>query len=81
LFTAEVNVTLKESILDPQGKTVAQAIHSLGYETISEVRMGKYITFSLNEPSREKAEQKTREICEKLLVNPVMEKYSFVVKS
>jgi phosphoribosylformylglycinamidine synthase subunit PurS len=80
VFHSKVNVTLKKSILDPQGKAVEQGIHSLGYESINNVRIGKYIEMDLETDSREEAERITREISEKLLANLVMESYSFTVE-
>jgi phosphoribosylformylglycinamidine synthase len=73
-------VTLKKSILDPQGKAVEHGIHSLGYESVSNVRIGKYIEMEVETDSREEAESMTKEISDKLLANLVMESYSFEVE-
>jgi phosphoribosylformylglycinamidine synthase len=75
-----VFVTLKKSILDPQGKAVEQGIHSLGFESVSDVRIGKYIEMEIDTDSRDEAERMTREISEKLLANLVMESYSFTTE-
>jgi phosphoribosylformylglycinamidine synthase subunit PurS len=80
VFHSKVYVTLKKSILDPQGKAVEQGIHSLGYETVNNVRIGKYIEMDLDAGTREDAERITKEISEKLLANLVMESYSFSVE-
>jgi phosphoribosylformylglycinamidine synthase PurS subunit len=80
VFHSKVYVTLKKSILDPQGKAVEHGIHSLGYESVSNVRIGKYIEMEVETDSREKAESMTKEISEKLLANLVMEGYSFEVE-
>jgi phosphoribosylformylglycinamidine synthase PurS subunit len=79
VFHSKVTVTLKKSILDPQGKAVEQGIHSLGYSSVSEVRIGKYIEMNVDTDSREEAERTTREISDKLLANLVMESFSFTV--
>ena len=80
MFHSKVYVTLKKSILDPQGKAVEQGIHSLGYESIGNVRIGKYIEMDIETDSREEAERMTREISEKLLANLVMEGFTFTTE-
>jgi phosphoribosylformylglycinamidine synthase len=77
VFHSKVFVTLKKSILDPQGKAVEHGIHSLGYKSVNNVRIGKYIEMDVDTDSREEAERLTREISDKLLANLVMEIYSF----
>jgi len=76
VFHSKVIVTLKKSILDPQGKAVEQGIHSLGFDAVSDVRIGKYIEMNIDTNSREDAERMTTEISDKLLANLVMESYS-----
>ncbi len=80
MFTARIQITLRPSILDPQGKAVHQATHNLGYSAVSDVRMGKYAEVSLDAGSREQAEAMTRELCEKVFTNPVMEDYAFTLE-
>jgi len=72
---ARVFVTLKPSVFDPQGKTIADALHSLGYARVDAVRQGKY--FELDLATAEAAEAKTlaAEVADKLLANPVIESY------
>ena len=72
---AKVYVTLKPSILDPQGKTIAHALHTMGYDAITEVRQGKYFEMSLVASSREEAESQVREIANRVLSNPVIETF------
>lgn len=81
MFTARIKITLRPSILDPQGKAVEHAISSLGVPAVKDVRIGKYIVLTVNEPSEEQARAATEEICQKLLANPVMEDYSFELES
>ncbi|MBN1687808.1 MAG: phosphoribosylformylglycinamidine synthase subunit PurS [Candidatus Omnitrophica bacterium] len=78
-YQAQVNVTLKKSVLDPQGKTVLHALHSLGFEETRDVRVGKYFEVKVEASDVKKAEEKIRKMCEKLLINPVIEQYSFKV--
>jgi phosphoribosylformylglycinamidine synthase len=79
-FLAKVYVTLKEGVLDPQGVAVANSLHTLGYEEVEEVRVGKFTTVSLEAPSLEVAREKVDEMCDKLLANPVIEEYNFEIE-
>ncbi len=81
MFHSKVVVTLKKSILDPQGKAVEQGIHSLGFDAVSDVRIGKYIEMNIDTNSQENAERITKDISDKLLANLVMEGYSFNTES
>lgn len=81
MFHSKVVVTLRKSILDPQGKAVEQGIHSLGYQAVGSVRMGKYVEFDLDVETKSEAEQIVREISTKLLSNPVMEDYTFTLET
>ena len=77
---AKIFVSLKEGVLDPQGKAVERSLHSLGYKEVTGVRMGKYLEVSLEARSREEAARRIREMCEKLLANPVIEDYRFEIE-
>ena len=74
---AKVYVTLKKSVLDPQGKAVQHALSTLGFSEVKDVRMGKYIELDLGAADRTQAEAKIRSMCEKLLANTVIEEYRF----
>jgi phosphoribosylformylglycinamidine synthase PurS subunit len=76
-YTAKIKVTLRQSILDVQGKAVEHALNNLGYRTVESARIGKYIEVTINENELLQAERICNEICQKLLSNPVMENYSF----
>jgi phosphoribosylformylglycinamidine synthase PurS subunit len=80
LFKAEIKITLRKSILDPQGKTVEHSILSLGYNNIKNTRIGKYIELTIDAADKQEAKKITDEICKKILANPVMEDYSFELK-
>ena len=77
-YIAEINVMPLRELLDPQGKAVEQSLHNLGFQS-SNVRIGKHITLKIEAGSKEDATQKVEEACKKLLHNPVMEYYEFVV--
>ena len=74
---AKVYITLKEGVLDPQGKTVGNALENLGFKNVSNVRIGKYVELELNTPTKTRAKEEVREMCEKLLANTVIESYRF----
>ncbi len=71
---------MRQSILDPQGKAVEHAAHSLGYERVRNVRIGKFVELNVDAASKEEAEKITKEVSEKLLANPVMEDFSFTIE-
>lgn len=79
MFRAEVTVTLRPAILDVQGKTVENALHSLGYIGTGHVRIGKYITLDIDVANVGDARRIATEVSERLLSNPVIEDYSVVV--
>ena len=70
---AKVYVTLKPSILDPQGKTIAQALHTLGYDAIADVRQGKFFELDIEADSPDDARGTVSEVAERVLANPVIE--------
>ena len=72
---ARVFVTLKPSVFDPQGTTVAEALHTLGYAAVKDVRQGKYFELELASGSPEQARALAAEVADKLLANPVIETY------
>ena len=72
---ANVYVTLKREVLDPQGDAVRRALASLGFEEVRSARVGKLIELELDASDRSTAERELREMCEKLLANPVIEDF------
>jgi phosphoribosylformylglycinamidine synthase len=70
---AVVCVTLKPDVLDPQGRAIQRACATLGWDGVADVRQGKYFEIELRAADRAAAERMTRELCEKLLANPVIE--------
>ena len=73
VYVARIRVTLRKSILDPQGKAVEHAVSTLGFAGVTGVRMGKYIELQVDRENDAEARRVTEEICKKLLANPVME--------
>ena len=78
---AQVKITLKKSVLDPQGQTIQKALHSLGKTSIADVRVGKYIEMNIDENDRGKVDELLEEICQKLLANLVIEEYKYEIIS
>ena len=72
----QVIIRLKEGVLDPQGEAVSNALNSMGYDTVTAVRQGKLIDLDLQDTDSAQAEIKVKEMCEKLLANPVIESYA-----
>ena len=72
---ARVFVTLKPSVFDPQGHTIVEALHSLGYNGIGDVRQGKYFELDLDVPSKTEAEKLVAEVADRVLANPVIESF------
>jgi len=78
---ARVFVTLKNGVLDPQGKAIGHALNNLGFGSVGDVRQGKLIELELNEKNEEAARASLKEMCEKLLANTVIEKYEIEIRS
>lgn len=78
-FTAEVKVMLKEGISDPQGQTIERALPALGYEGVSEVRVGKRIELKLDAGDIDEARAKVEDMCNRLLANTVIESFEVEV--
>ena len=78
-MTAVVNVFLKDGVLDPQGKAAHHALDSLGFEGVSDVRIGKQIIIQLDTEDKAKAEAEVKEMCETLLANTVIEDYEIEI--
>ena len=77
---ARVFVTLKPSVFDPQGQTIADALHSMGYTAVGDVRQGKYFELELPDKSADQARALASEVADKLLANPVIESYRVEVE-
>jgi phosphoribosylformylglycinamidine synthase subunit PurS len=76
---ARVFVTLKPSVFDPQGRTIVDALQSLGYHSVADVRQGKYFELDLATTERPQAEKLAADVADKVLANPVIESYRIEV--
>ena len=81
MYKASIHVTLRPSILDPQGKAIHHALENLGHGAVERVRMGKFIEMWIDAPSPEAAEAVARAACEALLANPVMEDFTIALEA
>ena len=74
-YRVSVHIVPRPGILDPQGKAVADALHSLGFAGIADARVGRHVVLDVNAADQRAAEQSVREMCERLLANPVTEDF------
>jgi phosphoribosylformylglycinamidine synthase len=75
---AKITISLKPTVLDAQGAVVKNALHSLGFDSVEDVRIGKYVEVDVS-PGVD--EPQVREMCQKLLANPIIEQYSIVMSN
>ena len=75
-FRVHIHIVPRKGLLDPQGKAVADALHSLGFASVRDVRIGRHIVVEAQANSGEEAEREARTMCERLLANPVTEDYA-----
>jgi phosphoribosylformylglycinamidine synthase len=80
MLKARVIVMLKSGVLDPQGRAVRGGLHAMGYAEVEDIRVGKEIVLTLHDMTEEKARARVKEMCEKLLANPVIEEFSFTLE-
>jgi phosphoribosylformylglycinamidine synthase PurS subunit len=74
-YRVAVQVVPRRGLLDPQGKAVTDALHTLGFGAVANVHVGRHLVLELDAPSDDAARQQTREMCERLLANPVTEDF------
>jgi phosphoribosylformylglycinamidine synthase PurS subunit len=79
LLTAEIHVTLKELVLDPQGTTLKRSMATMGVKDVEDVRMGKFIQIKFNGNDRKSVEAVVDDMCHKILSNPVIEQYRYTI--
>ena len=80
MFLAQVYITLKPTVNDPQGLTVLGGVKNLGFDAVEDIRVGKFLEVRVAESDRRRAEQLVEELCQKLLANPVIEEYRYELK-
>jgi phosphoribosylformylglycinamidine synthase len=78
-FLARIQITLKPSVLDPQGAAVTKALGALGFDEVSDVRVGRYIETRLTARDEETARQRVTAMCDALLANLIIERYEFML--
>ncbi len=83
MILAKIHVTLKKSVLDPQGVAISEALHSMGYPHVESARLGKYLELRLDDRGRSKNElqAQVKDMCERLLANTVIEHYEFELQA
>ena len=74
----KVIVTLKNGVLDPQGKAIQQTLNGMNFSNVNEVRQGKFFEINVNENNEEKMKEQVEEMCKKLLANLVIEDYKII---
>ena len=79
MYKVKVYVTLRESVLDPQGTTVMHSLHSMNYNEVTDVRIGKYMELMVEKSDRA-VEEVVKEVCDRLLANPVIEDYRYEIE-
>jgi phosphoribosylformylglycinamidine synthase PurS subunit len=79
MYKAQISVSLRRSILDPQGKATHHALSQLGFDTVNQVRIGKLIEMEIDAATSEKAEEIARKACQQLLANPVTEDFTIEI--
>ena len=78
---ARITITLKQGVLDPQGKAIAGALHALGFGAVGTVRQGKYIEVEVAENDPERAKAEVERMCEQLLANTIIETYAYELEA
>ncbi|WP_263821341.1 phosphoribosylformylglycinamidine synthase subunit PurS [Salinibacter sp.] len=81
MYKATISITLRPSILDPEGETIQHALTNLGYDAVDQVRMGKQAEVWIDAASEAEAREVATEACEKLLANPVTENFEIQIES
>jgi phosphoribosylformylglycinamidine synthase len=79
-YSVKIFVTYRKGVLDPQGVAVEKAAHSLGFEKVGNVKVGKYITMNIEAGSPEEVKKEIEEMAKKFLVNPVIEEYTYEIE-
>lgn len=80
MYLARIYISLKPTVNDPQGLTIKSGLHSLGFDTVTDVRAGKYIEVKLADTDEEVVRHKVDKMCQQLLANPVIENYRFEIR-
>ena len=81
MYLARVYIRLRPTVSDPQGQTIRGGLHQLGFDGVSSVRAGKYMEITLEAESESAASEQLRQMCDRLLANPVIEDYRFEIET
>ena len=81
MFLAKIYITLKPGVNDPQGLTIRGGLHQLGFDTVTDVRAGKYMEVRLEGQNREEAGLRVTQMCDQLLANPIIEEFRFELEA
>ncbi len=79
-YSVKVFITYRKGVLDPQGVAVEKAAHQLGFKKVTDVRVGKYITMTIEAESENEVRKEIEEMAKKFLVNPVIEEYTYEIE-
>jgi phosphoribosylformylglycinamidine synthase len=79
-FKAKINITLREGILDVQGKTVEHALHTLEYNDLTHIRIGKYVEINVLANDKTQAESRVNDACKQLIANPIIEDFRIIIE-
>ena len=77
MYLARIFITLKPAVNDPQGITIRSGLHTIGFKQVADVRMGKFLEVTLDTSARKKADALVRDMCDKLLANPIIENFTY----
>lgn len=80
MYLARIYITLKPAVNDPQGSTVRSGLHTLGFNSVHDVRVGKYLEIQLDAPDQTQAQTQVSQMCQQLLANPVIEDYRIALE-
>ena len=80
MFKVKIYISLKKGVADPEGITIKDALYSLNYKEVEEVRVGKYIQLKIEGVDKDGVKEKVNQMCQKLLVNPLIEEYSYQIE-
>lgn len=78
-WKVKIEVTLKKSVLDPQGVAVVKALHALNYNNTKDIRVGRHLALTIEDAEKEAAAEQVHQMCRRLLTNPVIEDYQFTI--
>jgi len=80
-YVAEINIMPLKALLDPQGKAVTNSMKNLGFNEVANVRIGKHITLEIEADSEAAAGKRVDEACQKILTNPIIEGYDYILRT